>query len=47
MMPMSGPALQPQNAQQELEAMKAQSKMMEQQLADIQRRIKNLEEKSK
>ena len=47
MMPMSGPAFQPQNTQQELEAMKAQSKMMEQQLADIQHRIKNLEKKSK
>jgi predicted Fe-Mo cluster-binding NifX family protein len=47
MMPMTGPATQSQNTQQELEAMKTQSKMMEQQLADIQRRIKNLEKKNK
>ncbi len=44
MMPMAGPAPQPASPEQEIEALKAQSQMLAQQLADIQRRIEELGE---
>lgn len=39
MMPMAGPASQPASPEQEIEVLKAQSQLLAQQLADIQRRI--------
>jgi chaperonin cofactor prefoldin len=43
----TGPAPQPQNPEQELSALKAQSQALAQQLNDIQRRIDELEKKGK
>jgi hypothetical protein len=43
----TGPAPQPQSPEQELDALKAQSQAMAQQLAEIQRRIDELEKKKK
>ena len=45
MTPPVSPALQPQSPQQELEALKAQSQVLAQQLTEIQRRIEELENK--
>ena len=45
MMPMATPPPQPTSPEQELEALKAQTQMLMQQLDDIQRRIKELESK--
>jgi len=47
MTPPAGPAPQAQSPEQELEALKAQSQAMAQQLADIQRRIDALDKKGK
>ena len=44
MMPMAGPAPQPASPEHEIEALKSQSQMLAQQLADIQRRIEELGE---
>ena len=43
--PPTGPAPQPQSPEQELQALKAQSQAVAQQLADIQRRIEELEKR--
>ena len=43
----AGATSQPTSLEQELEALKAQSQMLTQQLAEIQRRIKELEKKGK
>jgi len=45
MMPMAGPAPQPASPEQELEALKAQSQILAQQLAEMQRYIEELEKK--
>ena len=45
MTPPTGPAPQPQNPEQELQTLKTQSQAMAQQLADIQRRIEELEKR--
>jgi len=45
MMPVAGPAPQPASPEQEIEALKAQSQMLAQQLSEIQRRIEKLEGK--
>lgn len=42
MIPMAGPASQPASPEQELEVLKAQSQMLAQQLADLQRHIEEL-----
>ncbi len=47
MMPASGPAAQPQSPEHEIEALKDQSQALAQQLADIQRRLDDLENKGK
>ena len=47
MMPMASPAPQPMNPEQDLEALKGQSQILAQQLTDIQRRIEEIEKKSK
>jgi len=44
-MPMAGPVLQPASPEQEIEMLKAQSQILAQQLADIQRRIEDLQRK--
>jgi prefoldin subunit 5 len=41
------PTPQPMNPEQELEALKGQSQMLAQQLAEIQRRIEEMEKKKK
>ena len=43
MIPIAGPAAQQASPEQELEALKAQSQMLAQQLADLQRHIEELE----
>ena len=45
MMPVAGPAPQPASPEQEVEALKAQSQMLAQQLSEIQRRIEELGKK--
>jgi hypothetical protein len=47
MMPIASPVPQPMNPEQELKALKGQSQMLAQELTDIQRRIEELEKKSK
>ena len=47
MMAMAGPASQVASQEQELEALKAQSQMLAQQLADIQHRIEELKKKGR
>lgn len=44
-MPVAGPAPQPVSPEQEIEALKAQSQMLAQQLSEIQRRIEELGKK--
>ena len=44
-MPVTGPAPQPASPEQEIEALKAQSQMLAQQLSEIQRRIEELGKK--
>jgi len=44
-MPVAGPAPQPASPEQEIEALKAQSQMLAQQLSEIQRRIEELGKK--
>ena len=44
-MPVAGPAPQPTSPEQEIEALKAQSQMLAQQLSEIQRRIEELGKK--
>ena len=46
-MPPVSQAPQPQSSEQELEALKAQSQLLAQQLSDIQRGIEELEKKGK
>ena len=46
-MPTAGPAPQPANPEQEIEALKAQSQMLAQQLSEIQRRIEELGKKER
>ncbi|GAG44635.1 unnamed protein product, partial [marine sediment metagenome] len=47
MMPTASPPPQPISPEQELEALKDQSQMLAQQLTEMQRRIEELEKKSK
>jgi hypothetical protein len=47
MTPATGPAPQAQSPEQELDALKAQSQVLAEQLAEIQRRIDELDKKKK
>jgi prefoldin subunit 5 len=47
MVPPASPTPQPTSPEQELEALKNQSQMLAQQLAEIQRRIEEMEKKKK
>jgi len=44
-MPVAGPAPEPASPEQEIEALKAQSQVLAQQLSEIQRRIEELGKK--
>ena len=47
MIPMAEPSSQPMNQEQELEMLKVESQMLSQQLANIQKRIEEIDKKSK